>query len=125
MESRSEDAVLKFARDVVSHAFDQAVDVATRNAQHALRGIPPDATHGGNVDRDIAIAIAAAESAIASLFSNFELTGVAKVFVEVDGGTLSELEDLAGAPISSFFFKDGWLGRFSKYSSYVMRWQND
>lgn len=121
-------AIEAFAKDVVTDAFDQAVEAATRAASKSERGIDkyPDVSDVKKQnDRDRAIAVAAAESAIASFFSNVELVGGTRVLIEVGLGQFLDIDEIIGAPITSFFFRDGWLSRYSKYSEQVALWQHE
>lgn len=118
-----------FARDIVANAFDQAIDATIRAAQRAERGIEAEIDRSPSpqpsANRDLAIAVAAAESALASFFSNLELVGGAKVAVDVGSGHFLDLDDVLGEPTTAFFFRDGWLTRYSKYSDQVARWQKE
>jgi hypothetical protein len=119
--------LVQFARNVVANAFDQAVDVATRCAKAGVRGIvkaPSSQNESSVADaRDLAIAVAAAESALASFFSNMELLGIFKIILSQENDGQINLEDLVAAPILSKFLADGWLHEYSKYPQELAKWQ--
>jgi hypothetical protein len=122
-----DELLVRFARDVVANAFDQAVDAATRCAKVGERGFDKHRTLGNGVSsaeaRDLAMAVAAAEGALASLFSNMELLGICRMILTDANGENRDLEDLLMAPACSKFLADGWLQEHSKYHRELAKWQ--
>ena len=119
-----------FALSVVANAFDQAIENG-RNMQTQTPGIfqeklskvraqSPEET----ITIEDVISAAAAEHALAALFSNIQLTGISKIVLIKDDDTEIDLEEALNAPAFSYFNADGWLGKFAKAGLLAKTWQS-
>jgi len=111
-DPKAEEALSRFARDIVADAFDEAIE-------HARLRLA--AQVGAETDDRLFWAAAGAEAALAALFANHELKGGFEIQLHANDGEAVDLSDAFGAPLTLAFMEGGWLPQFSKHSDVLMR----
>jgi len=119
-------------KELVANAFDQAMqfvrDVHRSDNQVFERKrleVKSRGAHAGDVSEIEIIAAAAAEHALAALFSNIELLPNIKLVLIEDGDTEIDMDVALDAPLLSFFNRDGWLKTYAENGALAAIWQSE